>query len=114
MRSVKTAVLRIELDEEGSPDGEPLLLLHGWPDAPRGWRPVAARLHESGWRTIVPALRGSGATRFRSTDAPRDGHGVALAADAIDLLDVLGIGRIPVVGHDWGARVAYTFATAAR
>ena len=114
MRSVKTAVLRIELDEEGPPDGEPLLLLHGWPDAPRGWRPVAARLHESGWRTIVPALRGSGATRFRSPDAPRDGRGVALAADAIDLLDVLGIERIPVVGHDWGARVAYTLATAAR
>ena len=72
MRLVETAVLQIELHEEGPPDGQPLLLLHGWPDAPRGWRPVAGRLHESGWRTIVPALRGSGATRFRSPDAPRD------------------------------------------
>jgi branched-subunit amino acid ABC-type transport system permease component len=31
----------------------------GWPDAPRGWGPIAKRLQERGWRTIVPALRGS-------------------------------------------------------
>lgn len=93
MRLVETAVLEIELQEEGPSDGRPVLLLDGWPDAPRGWRPVAGRLHESGWRTIVPALRGTGATRFRSPDAPRDGRGVALAADAIDLLDALGLER---------------------
>ncbi|HEY3018492.1 MAG TPA: alpha/beta fold hydrolase [Gaiellaceae bacterium] len=113
MRLVETAGLEIELEEEGPPNGQPLLLLHGWPDAPRGWRPVAARLHESGWRTIVPALRGSGGTRFRSPDAPRDGRGVALAADAIGLLDAIGLERVPVVGHDWGARVAYTLAAVA-
>ena len=113
MRLVQTAVLEIELEEEGPPDGRPLLLLHGWPDAPRGWQPVARRLHESGWRTIVPALRGSGATRFLSPGAPRDGRGVALAADAIDLLDALGLERVPVVGHDWGARAAYTLAAVA-
>jgi len=113
VRLVETAVLQIELHEEGPPDGQPLLLLHGWPDAPRGWRPVAGRLHESGWRTIVPALRGSGATRFHSPDAPRDGRGIALAADAIDLLDALSLDRVPVVGHDWGARVAYTLAAVA-
>jgi len=97
---VDTAVLEIELDEEGPPDGRPVLLLHGWPDAPRAWRPVAERLHEHGWRTIAPALRGTGSTRFRSPDTPRDGRGVALAADALDLLDVLGLDRVPVVGHD--------------
>jgi len=113
VRLVETAVLEIELEEDGPPDGRPVLLLHGWPDAPRSWRPVAKLLQESGRRTIVPALRGSGGTRFRSPDAPRDGRGVALAADAIDLLDALGIDRIPVVGHDWGARVAYTLAAVA-
>jgi pimeloyl-ACP methyl ester carboxylesterase len=51
--------------------------------------------------------------RDRSPDAPRDGRGVALAADAIDLLDVLGLDRVPVVGHDWGARTAYTLAAVA-
>jgi pimeloyl-ACP methyl ester carboxylesterase len=51
------------------------------------------------------------ATRFRSPDAPRDGRGVALAADALDLVDALGLERVPVVGHDWGARAAYTLAS---
>src|SRR5437763_76387 len=90
-----------------------LLLLHGWPDAPRGWLVVAGRLHERGWRTIVPALSGCGATCFRSPETPRDGRGVALAADAIELLDALAIDRIPVVGHDWGARAAHTLAAVA-
>ena len=43
----------------------------------------------------------------------RDGRGVALAADAADLLDVLGYHRVAVVGHDWGARAAYTLAAIA-
>src|SRR2546421_6817604 len=71
--TVETAILEIELEDEGPPDGRPLLLLHGWPDAPRGWRPVARRLHERGWRTIAPALRGCGATRFRSPDGASSG-----------------------------------------
>jgi pimeloyl-ACP methyl ester carboxylesterase len=110
---VQTPVLGIELDEDGPSDGRPVLLLHGWPDAPRGWKPVREQLHGSGWRTIVPALRGSGATRFRSPDTPRDGRGVALAADALDLLDALELDHVHVVGHDWGARAAYTMAVLA-
>jgi pimeloyl-ACP methyl ester carboxylesterase len=113
VRVVETAVLQVELEEDGPPDGRPLLLLHGWPDAPRGWRHVAHRLQSGGWRTIIPALRGSGATRFRVPDAPRDGRGIALAADAIDLLDCLDLERVAVVGHDWGARAAYTLAAVA-
>lgn len=113
MRFVQTAALEIELEEGGPSDGRPLLLLHGWPDAPRGWRHVAQRLHSGGLRTIIPALRGCGGTRFRSLDVPRDGRGIALAADAIDLLDTLGLDRVAVVGHDWGARAAYTLAAVA-
>jgi pimeloyl-ACP methyl ester carboxylesterase len=112
-RFVDTPVLRIEVEEGGPADGDPVLLLHGWPDAPRGWHPVAKLLHQDGWRTIVPALRGSGGTRFRSTGAPRDGRGVALAADALDLIDALGLDRIAVAGHDWGARAAYMLAAVA-
>jgi pimeloyl-ACP methyl ester carboxylesterase len=74
VRLVETAVLEIEVEEEGPPDCRPVLLLHGWPDA------------------------------------PRDGRGIALAADAIDLLDALELDRLPIVGHDWGARAAYTLA----
>jgi pimeloyl-ACP methyl ester carboxylesterase len=110
MPVVDTDLLRIEFEHEGPADGRPLLLLHGWPDAPRAWHPVAGRLHERGWRTIVPALRGSGGTCFHASDTPRDGRGVALAADAIELLDALDLERVAVVGHDWGARAAYTLA----
>jgi pimeloyl-ACP methyl ester carboxylesterase len=113
VRLVETAVLEVAVEEGGPADGRPILLLHGWPDAARGWDPVARRLQERGWRTIVPALRGSGATRFRSTETPRDGRGVALTGDALDLMDALGLDRVPVVGHDWGARVAYTLAALA-
>ncbi len=108
MRVVQTSVLEIELEEDGPLDGRPVLLLHGWPDAPRGWRLVGERLREAGWRTITPALRGSGGTRFRASETPRDGRGIALASDAIELLDALGLDCVPVVGHDWGARAAYT------
>jgi pimeloyl-ACP methyl ester carboxylesterase len=113
VRLLRTSVLDIELEEGGPPDGPPVLLLHGWPDAPRGWHAVAAQLHGRGWRTIAPALRGSGGTKFHDPEAPRDGRGIALAADAIDLLDALGLDRVPVVGHDWGARAAYTLAALA-
>jgi pimeloyl-ACP methyl ester carboxylesterase len=85
-------------------------LLHGWPDAPHGWRVVAQHLQAAGWRTIIPYLRGTAPTRFLSDDTPRVASGVALAQDAIDLLDALQLERVAVVGHDWGARTAYTLA----
>jgi pimeloyl-ACP methyl ester carboxylesterase len=87
-----------------------VLLLHGWPDAPRGWNAVAQRLHSEGWRTVTSYLRGTGPTKFLQSETPRVGAAVALAKDAIDLADGLGIDRFAVVGHDWGARVAYTLA----
>ncbi|WP_235826533.1 alpha/beta fold hydrolase, partial [Candidatus Frankia alpina] len=49
----------------------------------------------------------------RHPGTPRDGQAVALAQDALDLADALGLERIAVVGHDWGARVAYTLAALA-
>ena len=55
-------------------------------------------------------MRGSGATRFLHDDTVRDGSGVALAQDAIDLADALGLSTFDVVGHDWGARAVYTMA----
>jgi pimeloyl-ACP methyl ester carboxylesterase len=88
-----------------------VLLLHGWPDAPRGWRAVAQLLQAAGWRTIIPYLRGTAPTRFLSDDTPRVAPGVALVQDAIDLLDALQLEQVAVVGHDWGARTAYTLAT---
>jgi pimeloyl-ACP methyl ester carboxylesterase len=110
MRTARTELLEIAYLDEGPADGAPVLLLHGWPDDVRTWRDVLPRLHAVGRRTIVPYLRGFGPTQFRSDATFRDGRGIALTQDAIDLLDVLGIERFAVVGHDWGARTAYQLA----
>jgi pimeloyl-ACP methyl ester carboxylesterase len=110
VRTAKTDVLEIAYDDGGPANAEVVLLLHGWPDDPRGLRAAAVSLQSAGFRTITPYLRGFGPTRFLSRDTIRDGSGVALAQDAIDLADALGLQRFAVVGHDWGARVAYTLA----
>jgi pimeloyl-ACP methyl ester carboxylesterase len=110
MPTIHTELLSLTYEEAGPADGPPVLLLHGWPDAPRGWRVVAQHLQAAGWRTIIPYLRGTAPTRFLCDDTPRVAPGVALAQDAIDLLDALQLERVAVVGHDWGARTAYTLA----
>jgi pimeloyl-ACP methyl ester carboxylesterase len=110
MSVVRTAVLEVTYDIGGPANGLPLMLLHGWPDDVRGWRRSAGLLQARGWRTITPYLRGFGPTRFLSDAAIRDGRGVALAQDAIDLADALGLQAFAVAGHDWGARAAYTLA----
>lgn len=106
----RTPKLEIAYVDLGPTDGPPVMLVHGWPDAARAWTNVAPRLAAAGFRTIMPDLRGSGDTRFLSADSVRDGSGVALAQDVIDLADALGIHRFDVIGHDWGARAAYTLA----
>jgi pimeloyl-ACP methyl ester carboxylesterase len=107
---VETEVLQIEVQVDGPRNGRPVLLLHGWPDAPRGWRMIAPALQDAGYLTIIPALRGTGGTRFLSPETPRDGQASALAQDAVDLMDALGVESAAVLGHDWGARAAYTIA----
>jgi pimeloyl-ACP methyl ester carboxylesterase len=111
--TLTTELLEIAYADDGPRDGPPVLLLHGWPDSPRTWREVASRLTGAGHRTIVPALRGFAPTRFRDPDTPRTGQVVALAQDALDLLDGLGLDRAAVVGHDWGARTGYALAALA-
>jgi pimeloyl-ACP methyl ester carboxylesterase len=108
--SVRSEVLEIAYTESGDPSGPPVVLIHGWPDTSRGWGAVAAALAESGSRVITPDTRGTGRTRFLSVTTPRDGSAVALAHDTLDLADGLGLDRFAVVGHDWGARAAYTLA----
>jgi pimeloyl-ACP methyl ester carboxylesterase len=110
MQSVKTDVLGITFESGGPREGSPVLLLHGWPDDIREWSGITAQLEKAGFYWVAPWLRGFGPTRFLSTDALRDGSGVALSQDALDLADALGFERFSVIGHDWGARTAYTLA----
>jgi pimeloyl-ACP methyl ester carboxylesterase len=109
----RSDVLNISYAELGDPSAPPVILAHGWPDAARGWREVAEQLVGLGWRVLLPDNRGTGATTFRAPETVRDGSGVALARDILDLADGLGLERFAIVGHDWGARAAYTVAALA-
>jgi len=71
---------------------------------------VAPILASSGFRVIVPYLRGYGTTRFLSTETLRNGQPGALATDIIDLLDALKIDKCVIAGFDWGARTAAILA----
>lgn len=106
-----TALLDIAYETSGPADGPPVLLLHGWPDDIRTFDHVAPALQAAGYRTIAPYLRGFGPTRFLSDATMRSGQIAAMAQDAIELMDLLHIGRFAIVGHDWGARIAYLLAS---
>jgi pimeloyl-ACP methyl ester carboxylesterase len=113
MKTICSGLLEIAYFDDGPQDGKPLLLLHGWPESPAGFEQISSRLHESGFRTIAPYLRGFGGTRFLSPDTPRVGMAAALAQDALDLMNSLGLDRFSVIGHDWGARTGYALAAIA-
>ena len=99
MKHIPTDLIDIAVEHGGPANRAPLVFLHGWPDAPQGLEPVARRLEADGHGTIIPFLRRSGPTQFRSKQTPRAGAAVALAQDRIDLADAIGIERFAVVGH---------------
>lgn len=84
------------------------LLLHGFPESRFSWRHQLAPLAAAGWRVVAPDMRGYGDTsRPRHREAYRLD---ALVADAAAVFDALQARRRLLVGHDWGAFVAWTFA----
>jgi haloacetate dehalogenase len=90
--------------------GEPLLLLHGFPQTHYCWRRLIAALAES-CTVVAPDLRGYGGSRAREGGPYGEGFSKReMAADLIGLMDALGFDRFAVVGHDRGARVAYRMA----
>jgi pimeloyl-ACP methyl ester carboxylesterase len=94
--------------EAGPPDGEVVLLLHGFPQSSFEWRSQQAALAQQGFRTIAPDQRGySPGARPEAVEAyDRD----TLEADMVAVADALGISQFHVVGHDWGAVVAWHLA----
>lgn len=84
-----------------------MLLLHGFPDHARTFRFQLATLAEAGYRAVAPMLRGYEPS---SQPADRDYSTTALASDVLAWLDQLGTERAHLVGHDWGAAVAYLVA----
>ena len=90
--------------ELGNPDGEPLLLLHGYTDSSRTWSLVAPYL--GNYRLLMPDQRGHGAS-----DAPECCYSISqYAHDARLFLDAMGAKRAHVVGHSMGSMVAIAMA----
>jgi pimeloyl-ACP methyl ester carboxylesterase len=98
----------VELAVLDEGEGRPVLLLHGFPDSARVWRHQVAALGSAGMRTLAPDLRG-----FGESDKPAAVEDYAIARsvdDMVALLGALGIERAHVVGHDFGAVVAWALA----
>ena len=107
MTRVEVDGVGIEYDVVG--DGRPVVLLHGFPDSGRLWRHQVTALADAGFRVIVPDLRGYGQS---GKPEAVDAYSIpVLAGDVMAVLADLGIARAHVVGHDWGAALAWALAS---
>lgn len=106
---VDAGEVTLVVTDAGPLDGPPVLLLHGFPDSRDLWRHQVDALAAAGHRVLAPDLRGYG-----GSDRPTDVDDYAmphLVADVVGLLDHLDLARVSVVGHDWGAVLAWAFTT---
>ena len=110
MKHISAGVLDIAYVEMGPPDGEPVVLLHGFPYDVHAYGAAGKLLADAGKRCIVPFLRGYGPTKFRAAETFRSGQQAALGADLLALLDALAIPKAVLVGYDWGGRAACVVA----
>ncbi|HEX9530872.1 MAG TPA: alpha/beta fold hydrolase, partial [Acidimicrobiales bacterium] len=94
--------------DAGPPDGEVVVLLHGYPETRQSWDRVVPLLVDAGHRVLAPDQRGySPGARPRGRPAYALNH---LVNDAIALIDASGADKVHLVGHDWGGAVAWATA----
>ena len=103
---VKVNGLNMHLVTSGA--GQPVVLLHGFPDTHAIWRHQIPALAAAGMRVIAPDLRGYGGTDAPTHTAAYSIH--FLADDVLRLMDALGIEKAAVVGHDWGGLIGWHLA----
>ncbi|MBO2453861.1 alpha/beta fold hydrolase [Actinomadura barringtoniae] len=100
--------LVFDVVDQGPLEGEVVVLLHGFPQTARCWDRLAPLLHEAGYRTLAPDQRGySAGARPRGRYAYRLSE---LVEDVVALVQAAGVPKVHVVGHDWGAPVAWSLA----
>jgi pimeloyl-ACP methyl ester carboxylesterase len=105
---VQAGEVRLHCAAMGPRDGPLAVLLHGFPECWVSWRHQLPALAAAGFRAVAPDLRGYG-----GSDKPRQVRAYRvenLARDAAELIRALGRERADVVGHDWGAHVAWHLA----
>ncbi len=101
--------VRLHAVQSGPDDGPLVILLHGFPEFWYGWRNQIGRLAEAGFRVLVPDQRGYNLSEKPSGSAAY--HLDELAGDAVGLIESVGRERANLVGHDWGAAVAFRVAS---
>jgi pimeloyl-ACP methyl ester carboxylesterase len=98
----------VGIEYEVTGDGPPVVLLHGFPDSGRLWRHQVPALAEAGFKVIVPDMRGYG-----RSDKPTGVEAYTmdlLVGDVLGVIAAAGAERAHIVGHDWGAGVAWATA----
>jgi len=107
-RFIDTNGIRMHVVEAGPVDGPAVVLCHGFPESWYSWRHQLRALGDAGYRVLAPSQRGYG-----RTDMPDDIGAYTqlhLVGDLVGLLDAYEIDRAVIVGHDWGAPVAWNAA----
>ncbi|MFD9888341.1 alpha/beta fold hydrolase [Amycolatopsis sp. NPDC059027] len=108
--SIPTAAGSFDAIAAGPEDGRPVLLLHGFPEAAVEWEHQVATLGVLGYRAVAPDQRGY--SPDVRPERPAE-YGIdALVGDVVTIADQLGWNRFDLVGHDWGAAVAWWTADA--
>jgi pimeloyl-ACP methyl ester carboxylesterase len=102
-RTLEANGLRIHLAEAGT--GPLVLLFHGFPESWYSWRHQLRALSEAGYHAVAPDMRGYGQTE-RPEEIERYTL-LHLVGDMVGLLDAVGDAQAVIVGHDWGAPVAW-------
>jgi pimeloyl-ACP methyl ester carboxylesterase len=108
MQSFRRGGMVFDVRDSGNLDGEPIVLLHGFPQDSSAFDRLSPALHSAGLRTLAPDQRGyspSARPRRRRDYRLRD-----TVDDVVALLDAAELGSAHVLGHDWGGAVAWALA----
>ncbi len=104
VKQINAGVLNVGYVEAGPADGQPVVLMHGFPYDIHSYVEVTPLLAAEGYRVIVPYFRGYGTTTFLSPATPRNVDQAAFALDILALMDALNIESAILAGYDWGSR----------
>jgi pimeloyl-ACP methyl ester carboxylesterase len=107
-RRIDVGEVRLAVAEAGDPAGEPVILLHGFPEGSHSWRHQLPVLAEAGFHAVAPDLRGYGGSDRPS--AVDDYSARKLVGDVAGLVRALGHESAHIVGHDWGGGLAWGLA----
>ncbi len=106
--TIKTNGIQLHIVQAGPKSGTPVVLLHGFPEFWYGWRKQVPALAAAGCRVIVPDQRG-----YNLSDKPQGAKAYCvdnLVEDIVGLINALEYQKVNLVGHDWGAMVAWMLA----